>query len=141
MNVKIAESTEDLNKNWEVISLLRPHLKKEVFISLMTEMFDSGYQLVYIEENGKAVAAIGFRYLQFLFNGKHIYIDDLSTLEEYRGNGYAAALLDYVEKIAKEKGIKVVTLDSGTHRYTAHKLYMKKGFIIDSYHFSKDVNL
>lgn len=139
MEIKIAKSTEDIEKNWEVISLLRPHLKKKEYIGLMRKMFDTGYQLAFIEKDGKGVSAIGFRNLQFLFNGEHIYIDDLSTLEDYRNKGYAGKLIDYVNQLAKAKGYEVVTLDSGTHRFDAHRLYMKKGFIIDSYHFSKNI--
>jgi GNAT superfamily N-acetyltransferase len=72
-----------------------------------------------------------------LYNGKHIYIDDLSTLPEYRGKGYAGLLLDYVESEAIVKGYQAVTLDSGHHRAAAHRLYMNKGFTIVAHHFSK----
>ena len=139
MEIKIAKTNVDIEKNWEVIKLLRPHLIKKEYINLMRNMFDNGYQLAFIEENGKGVSIIGFRHLQFLFNGKHIYIDDLSTLKEYRNKGYAGKLIDYVNQLAKIKGYKVVTLDSGTQRFDAHRLYIKKGFVIDSYHFSKDI--
>jgi len=137
MQIKIAKTGEDISKAWEAISLLRPHLQKEQYPLLMQEMFTSGYQLAYIEEDNKAVSVIGYRHLQFLFNGRHIYIDDLSTLEAYRGKGYASKLLDHVLQLAKEQNYEVVTLDSGCHRYDAHRLYMNKGFVIQGYHFSK----
>ena len=102
-------------------------------------MLTEGYTLAFIEEEGKAVAAVGFRYLQFLYNGKHMYIDDLSTLPAYRGNGYAGKLLDFVVSTAKEKGYKAVTLDSGYQRFDAHRLYLNKGFTLNCHHFSKTV--
>jgi GNAT superfamily N-acetyltransferase len=102
-------------------------------------MITEGYTLAYIEENGKAAAAIGFRYLQFLYNGKHIYIDDLSTLPASRGKGYGGKLLDFVSDKAKEKGYKVVTLDSGYQRFDAHRLYLNKGFTLNCHHFSKNI--
>ncbi|MBS1936158.1 MAG: GNAT family N-acetyltransferase, partial [Bacteroidetes bacterium] len=83
--------------------------------------------------------ATGFRYLQFLYNGKHIYIDDLATLPSSRGKGYAGELLDYVINLAKEKGYKCVTLDSGYQRFDAHRLYLNKGFTLNCHHFSKNV--
>ena len=62
MEIKIATTEEDILKCWNVIFVLRPHLKEEEFVSTIKEMFTEGYQLAYIEENGKAASAIGFRY-------------------------------------------------------------------------------
>src|SRR4051794_8284568 len=117
MEITIAKTQEDIDKTWEAISLLRPHLQRDQFSALMQEMFAGGYQLAYIEEDNKAVSVIGYRHLQFLFNGRHIYIDDLSTLEAYRGKGYAGKLLDHVLQLAKEQHYESVTLDSGSRRY------------------------
>jgi GNAT superfamily N-acetyltransferase len=135
MNVQTAVSAEDIKKCWKVIHELRPHLIEDDFVSLVTDMMKEGYMLSFIEENGIALAAVGYRYLQFLFNGKHIYIDDLVSLPEARGKGYAGALLDHVTALAKEKGYTSVTLDSGHHRYDAHRLYLNKGYNIIAHHF------
>ncbi len=102
-------------------------------------MMQEGYQLVFIENPTKelAIAALGFRYQQKLHDGKQIYIDDLTTFEQYRGQGYAGALLDYVFSWAEETGCRCVTLDSGPQRHAAHRLYLNKGFDITSYHFTR----
>jgi GNAT superfamily N-acetyltransferase len=137
MEVKLCTTETDIQKCWEVLLSLRPHLTANEFIPTLKEMMREGYQLAFIEENGTAVAAIGYRYLQYLYNGKHIYIDDLSTLPAARGKGYAGKLLDFVEAEAKAKGYKAVTLDSGYQRLDAHRLYLNKGFVLSSHHFSK----
>ncbi|TAH08768.1 MAG: GNAT family N-acetyltransferase [Runella slithyformis] len=137
MTIKTATNDHDILKCWEVMHALRPHLEANKFLLLIKEMQTEGYCLVFIEENNQAVAAVGFRYLQFLFNGKHIYIDDLSTLPEARGKGYGAALLDHVLEIATQKGYIQVTLDSGYQRHDAHRLYLNKGFKLGSHHFVK----
>ncbi len=130
-------SPEEILKCWHVLLALRPHLIKGEFVSTIQQMFTEGYQLAFIEADGIAVAAIGYRYLQYLYNGKHIYIDDLSTLPASRGKGYAAALLEHVEAEAKQKGYKVVALDSGYTRNDAHRLYLKQGYTLVAHHFSK----
>ena len=140
MEIKNATKPEDIHKCWEVLKALRPHLDEGRFASLIAEMITEGYQLTFVEEQGKAVSAIGFRYLQFLYNGKHFYIDDLSTLPESRGKGYAGKLVDYVIELAKQKGYDYVTLDSGYQRFDAHKLYLNKGFILASHHFQKKLS-
>ena len=137
MTIKTATEDQDILKCWEVMHALRPHLEAEAFLPLVKTMQTEGYCLAFIEGNDQAVAAIGFRYLQFLFNGKHIYIDDLSTLPEARGKGYGALLLDHVFELATQKGYKQVTLDSGYLRHDAHRLYLNKGFKLGSHHFVK----
>lgn len=139
MKITEAKSETEILMCWEVIHELRPHLEKENFLSLIKEMMSEGYRLSFIEEDGNAIAAIGFRYLQFLFAGKHFYIDDLVTLPSARNKGYGAALLNYVFELAKKNGYEKVTLDSGHHRNDAHRLYLNKGFKISAHHFVKQL--
>ncbi len=140
MEIKLCTSAEDILKCWAVLLELRPHLLQATFVATIQQMQEEGYQLAYIEEEGSVMSAIGFRYLQFLYNGKHLYIDDLSTLPGCRGKGYGESLLKYVEELAITKGYKTVTLDSGHQRTTAHRLYLNQGFNIVAHHFSKSLH-
>ena len=135
INVQIAETDEQILKCWDAVYALRPHLIEANFLTLIREIQASGYVLAYVESDGRAAAIIGYRYLHFLFNGKHIYIDDLSTLPEARGKGYASTLLDFVKNEAQKQGLKTVTLDSGHHRHDAHRLYLNKGYKMVTHHF------
>jgi GNAT superfamily N-acetyltransferase len=139
MNIQLAKNDHDIVKCWEVIKELRPHLEEHSFVPMVKEIMNEGYQLAFIEVEDKAAAAVGFRYIQYLFNGKQYYIDDLVTLREYRGKGYGAKLLDYVFELAKENGYKHVSLDSGFQRHDAHRLYLNKGFILATHHFIKQI--
>lgn len=137
MQIQLARTEADIQKCWPAMKLLRPHLEEAHFVSLVKEMLSEGYELVFIEENGVAAAAIGYRYEQKLFDGKQIYVDDLTTLEEHRGKGYAGQLLDFVFDLAKKRGYACITLDSGPARHDAHRLYLNKGFQISSLHFTR----
>lgn len=139
MEIKLAQTDAEILECREVMLALRPHVPSDQFLNLVKEAMQTGYRLAYIADAGKAVAAIGFRELQFLFNGKHFYIDDLSTLPDHRGHGYGGRLLDFVAGMARERGFEVITLDSGFHRHDAHRLYLNKGFQIASLHFSKKI--
>ncbi len=142
MLVVVHEATHDadIEKCWAVIHELRPHLEHAAFVPQVHEMLREGYHLAYIEIAGQAVAAIGYRRLQYLVHGKHIYIDDLSTLPDHRGNGYAQALLEYVEAQARANRYSCVTLDSGHQRHTAHRLYLNQGFVMIGHHFKKAID-
>ncbi len=138
MKIQTAIKPESIEKCFDVLQTLRPHLVKSNFISLIEGMITRGYHLVFIEENNQAIACAGFRYTEHLHWGKLIYIDDLSTLPDHRGKGYASLLLNFIEDLAKEMKFNSIHLDSGTvpARYDAHRLYLKKGFNISSFHFA-----
>lgn len=50
-------------------------------------------------------------------SGLTCYVSSLITNEEDRGKGYGVKLLDYAKKLAKERGCKAITLDSGLQEY------------------------
>jgi GNAT superfamily N-acetyltransferase len=84
------------------------------------------------------VAAAGFRRLHTLAWGDIIYIDDLVTRETHRGRGHGHRLLDWVLAEARRAGCGAVHLDSAPHRHAAHRLYLGAGYVISSFHFSRD---
>ena len=137
MEIKEALKDDDIRKCWDVLFALRPHLKKENFIHEVRKTLNDNRRLLYIEENGIAVAATVFEWGHNLYCGKYIYIDDLSTLEQARRKGYASKLLDWVLEYARQNGYRQVSLDSGANptRFDAHRLYLNKGFNITSFHF------
>lgn len=135
IEIKTAQTTEDFLKCLEAMQALRPHLTAESFLDLTSRMKDETYSLIYIDEGEKALAVCGYRYQTNLFEGRHIYIDDLSTLPEARGKGYAGALFDYVVELAKAAGLPAVHLDSGYQRHDAHRLYLNKKMVIAFHHF------
>lgn len=137
MNIKYARTQEEFLKCWNAISALRPMLTQEKYLELIESMKIQGYQLLFIEEeNGEVPAILGFRYLTMLYCGNIIYIDDLSTLPESRGKGYANTLLDHVINLGHKKKLDGVHLDSGLQRFDAHRLYLNKKFNITSHHFA-----
>ncbi|NNV57332.1 GNAT family N-acetyltransferase [Limnovirga soli] len=139
MQVQIAKTDADIEKCLDVMLVLRPHLQTANFLPLVKEMMQEGYILAFIENNGKAASVVGYRYQQYLYNGKHYYIDDLSTLPEERGHGFAGMLIDFVCEEARKRNYTAVTLDSGYTRFDAHRLYLNKGFTMVCHHFSKTV--
>ena len=129
---------EDLNKCTDVLLALRPQLLKEHYHDAIRKTLDDNRKLIFVEESGKAVSALVFEWGYNLFRGKYIYIDDLSTLPEARGKGYASQLLDWVIDYAKANGFDQVHLDSGVNegRWDAHRLYLNRKFNVSSLHFA-----
>ena len=97
------------------------------------------YHLAYIEEDNKSAPAIGYRFQQFPYNGRHCYIDGLATVPDKTSGGYASKLIDYVVEVFKRKGLKMIILDSGFYMIGAHRLYLQKRFETGALHFLKKI--
>ena len=71
----------------------------------------------------------------FWMSGLTCYVSSLITREEDRGKGYGVALLDHAKELAKQRGCKAITLDSGLPRTGAHGFYEHYGFEKSCYGF------
>lgn len=126
----------------EALFAFRPMLQEDSYVNLVMDMIaNERFKLVYIpnDNNTKAAAFTGYRTMHFLRTSWQIYIDDLYTDADYRGRGYAGALLDYVDREAAMAGIKTIHLDSGHMLHDAHRLYLNKGYVLGSHHFVKNL--
>jgi GNAT superfamily N-acetyltransferase len=102
-----------------------------------------GYRLVGIVpgKGADALSTAGFRLGTSLSWGRHLYIDDLSTVSSARGQGLAGQLLDWIHGEAERLGCAQVHLDSGVapSRYAAHRVYLNSGYVINAHHFMRQV--
>jgi len=130
---------------FEAMRELRPGLvSREDFVQRVDQrQRPSGYRLVASvpEEAAQAAAVAGFRLGDNLAVGRHLYIDDLSTVATARQQGHARDLLEWLHIESKRLGCREVHLDSGVgaNRTAAHRLYFNSGYRISSHHFARDV--
>lgn len=120
---------------------LRPHLaaRNEFVEQVNLKQRPEGYRLVGSFEEGvnEPVAVAGFRTVHNLAWGYFLYVDDLVTREAFRGRGHAGGLLQWIYEQAQQLGCQQVHLDSGVHRYDAHRLYLNQRMQITSHHFGR----
>ena len=136
-DIRIAETTQDLRRCFPVMHELRPQLDLERFVAqLQRQVQSAGYRLAFVELAGNVVAAAGYRIVEMLAWGKALYVDDLVTAEAYRGQGHASRLFDWLVAESRRLGCEQFHLDSGVHRFVAHRFYLHKGLDITSHHFA-----
>ena len=115
---------------------LRTHIADEQqFLDRVLRQQKQGYQLAFLESEDQIRAVAGYRFLESLFSGKNLYVDDLVTRETDRSRGYGEQLLDWLVDQAREKNCETLELDSGVQRFDAHRFYFSKRMSISSYHF------
>lgn len=133
--IKIAETDNEIADCFPVMQLLRPALVETDFVPLTRELMHLGFQLAYLREQQQVACVAGFRISKNLFLGKHLYVDDLSTLEGQRSKGHGEKMMIWLRDLAKAEGCNAIHLDSGVQRHRAHKFYLNRNMVISSYHF------
>lgn len=137
MTIQLAVTDEEIKSCFPAMHELRPFLKEEDFVPGVRRMMKTGFQLVYLKtDEGKVPAVGGFRFEEMFHRGKSIYLDDLSTMEAYRNEGYGGKILDWLLELAKKESCHSFHLDSGVQRFDAHRFYLRKKFNITGHHFA-----
>jgi len=133
--IRIVKTEAEIAQCWEVASLLRPHLTKEKWVPTVMEMMQNEkYFIAGIFDNDRFAAFAGCRFMTSLHTGNIIYIDDLCTLDEFRGKGLATQLLDHIKEIARLNEQDALVLDTDFTNNTAQKVYLKSGFKLAALH-------
>ena len=138
--IKPVKTHTEIQQCWEVIFLLRPHLNKDTWITMVEEMMQrEQFFIDGIFDNNQFVAFAGYRHMTTLHTGNFIYIDDLCTLESHRGKGLASLLLEHIKAIALANNKDAVVLDTDFTNNAAQKVYLKNGFNLAALHLSCDL--
>jgi GNAT superfamily N-acetyltransferase len=135
MHIALATTDDAIAATFDVMAQLRPHLTRADYVPLIrrliaTERFHLG---AVIEDGVRAVA--GYRYMEMLYCGRMMYIDDLVTDEHSRSRGYGKALLDWLRREARDAACTEVQLISRVTREHAHRFYFRESFGIEAFHF------
>ena len=134
--IAIASSAEEIRRCYPVMRELRTHFEDgDRFIEQVQRQQKEGFQLVFVESDGEIRAVAGYRYLESLFSGKNLYVDDLVTRDSDRSRGFGGELINWLIKEARAYGCETLELDSGVQRFDAHRFYFSKRMSISSYHF------
>jgi GNAT superfamily N-acetyltransferase len=138
--IQRAESDDQILATFDVIHQLRPHLVREDYVATVRRMMQSdGYHLAYVLDGNEVRAVAGYRFMEMLYCGRLLYIDDLVTDERARSGGFGKELLDWLKAEARDHRCREVQLISGVHRDRAHRFYFREGMTIQCFHFATDV--
>jgi GNAT superfamily N-acetyltransferase len=137
-SIRVAPATTDAEivATLDVMRELRPHLLPDAYVETVRRMMATdGYRLAVASGDGKVRAVAGYRYMEMLWCGRVLYVDDLSTTHTHRSHGYGKALLDWLKREARASGCTQLHLDSGVQREAAHRFYFRERMIVSAFHF------
>ena len=136
-DVRIALAVEDdeIQNCYAVMAELRPHVAPEDFLPRVRRQMElAGYKLAYLSD-GEVTAVAGFRVSECLAWGRFMYVDDLVSKDGERSKGYGGQLFDWLVEYARREGCDQFHLDSGVHRFAAHRFYLNRRMFIEAHHF------
>lgn len=138
MDVEIqpAHSDEEIAATFDVMSQLRPHLRREAYVATMRALQASdGLQLLALRDDGVVRAVATWRLMNTLYCDRLLYVDDLVTDEGARSRGHGARLIARLKEEARAHGCDEIQLISNVKREGAHRFYFREGFGIQCFHF------
>src|SRR5437879_4753185 len=109
--ITIANTPAQIRRCHPVMRQLRPLFQDpEHFVERVLRQQKQRYLLAFLEFDGEVCAIAGYRFLESLFSGKFLYVDDLVTREGDRSRGFGGELLDWLIK----QGTRAWLRESGT---------------------------
>ncbi|MBY4970383.1 GNAT family N-acetyltransferase [Streptococcus suis] len=83
------------------------------------------------DETGQVSGYIHAQVYESLYSNSGLNILGLAVLSEYQGKGIGSKLLQAVERLAIDKGLSFIRLNSAESRLQAHLFYEKNGYHSD----------
>jgi GNAT superfamily N-acetyltransferase len=145
MDIQLIEVTDDagavvapviLERAQGVHRQLRTTLPAD-YVAKMRRVFAGGGRMIVAGDGDVVLGVAVWRIHENTFAGVHLYVDDLVTDETQRSRGVGHALMQWLERRARDRGCSCVVLDSGTQRTRAHAFYFREGMAITSFNFKK----
>jgi ribosomal protein S18 acetylase RimI-like enzyme len=139
-SVRRLETEAEVAICFPLMQQLRPQLATtHEFVVRWKRQAEAGYRLAALWHGKTAVALAGYRITENLVHGHHLYVDDLVTNAEARGNGYGAELLNHLKHEAREAGCSRLVLDSGLSNALAHRFYYRQGLLAVALRFTTQI--
>lgn len=136
-SIRLVQSETEAADCYPLMRELRSKLTSELeFIERWKRQAKTGYRLAALWLGAKPVALAGYRISENLFHGRHLYVDDLVTDGETRGQGYGGALLSHLRAEAVSCGCGQLVLDSGMANALGHRFYYRQGLLAEGLHFN-----
>jgi len=140
MTVEEALTDDAILGTRDVMRQLRPGIQPDQYLDTVRRMMRTdGYHLAALYESGSVRSVAGYRFMEMLYAGRIMYVDDLNTDEAHRSRGCGRVLMAWLKARARADGCGQLHLDSGVQREATHRYYFRERFAINAYHFRLDL--
>lgn len=131
--------TDNLISIIPLIKLLNPSFPESTLKIRLEEMIGQGYQCAGLYFDNQLVGVCGLWVMTKFYVGKHIEPDNVFILSEYRRQGLAKQLLDWVYDYGKTQGCIGSELNCYVVNDTGNAFWEQEGFAKIGYHYQKQL--
>jgi GNAT superfamily N-acetyltransferase len=136
MIVRELNGKEEMLQHISVMNELYPTLTLEEYERDLDEMLPNNrYGQAAVFEGDECLGIAGFWIGTKLWCSKYLEIDNLVVSSKYRSKGAGKLLFDYLTEKAQNENCSMMSLDSYTYNFKAHKLFYNEGFGPKGFHF------
>ena len=124
-------------KHIDVLNELYPSLDPISYERELSFMLKHNYGQLAVYQEGKCIAICGFWIGNKLWCGKYLELDNIVVGKAYRRLGVGHKIMEYMHQKAMDENCTMMSLDSYTTNYRAHRLFYNEGFAPKGFHFIK----
>ncbi|NAS30544.1 GNAT family N-acetyltransferase [Flavobacteriaceae bacterium R38] len=116
---------------------LNPNISAQTLSERLEEMLENGYKCVGVYDGEKLIGVSGIWILVKYYIGKHIELDNVCLLPEYRNKGIGKLLTDWTIEYAQSIGCNAAELNCYLNSKASQRFWKNQDFEIVGYHFQK----
>ena len=135
LTIRELTGKQEMMDNINVLNAIYPSLTIEEYDRELDQMLSHNYGQIAVFDDEICIGISGFWIGTKLWCGKYLELDNIVVLEKYRSKGVGKLLFDFLHKKAVEHDCTMLSLDSYTHNFKAHKFFYNQGFSPKGFHF------
>ncbi|MDP4636240.1 MAG: GNAT family N-acetyltransferase [Crocinitomicaceae bacterium] len=136
MTLRELNGLDEMLQTLDVLQELYPSLTPENYLADLKEMLPNNrYGQVAVFDGDTCVGVSGYWIGTKLWCCKYLEIDNLVVSAKVRSKGVGKMIFDYLAEKAQEEECSMVSLDSYTSNFKAHKFFYNEGFAPKGFHF------
>jgi GNAT superfamily N-acetyltransferase len=135
LTVRELVDKQEMINNISVLQVLYPSLTLEEYEDELEQMLPHNYGQVGVFDGEICLGISGFWIGTKLWCGKYLELDNIVVVEKYRSQGIGKLIFDFLHKKAMEYDCTMLSLDSYTSNFKAHKFFYNEGYSPKGFHF------
>jgi GNAT superfamily N-acetyltransferase len=135
LTVRELVDKQEMINNISVLQVLYPSLTLAEYEAELDQMLPHNYGQVGVFDGEICLGISGFWIGTKLWCGKYLELDNIIVVEKYRSQGIGKLIFDFLHKKAMEHHCTMLSLDSYTTNFKAHKFFYNEGYSPKGFHF------
>ncbi len=137
--IKTLLNIEDMLPHFSLIQQLGYTYNINQYKAYLEEMIPSGYRQMAVFVGEDCIAVAGYWFQTRLYCGKYVELDNVVVSSNYRSQGIGQLLCQAIEEEGQKNGCRVSNLNAYVSNSGAHRFYIKEGYRILGFHFTKQL--